>query len=149
MLPCSLVHSRSQDNYIFYLIPVVPMILEPVVITTLIVNEDSPVVFTCSAAGLPSPEISWYGNGSVLESTNNNHVTLGTPSSPESYIFTVDGEDLGIIYRVTRSLTLDDTKDTDSGLYNCVADNGNAREPAVSRKFQVVVQCKPITHTWS
>ncbi len=125
------------------------MILEPVVNTTLIVNQDSPVVFTCSAAGAPAPEISWYRNGSVLESTNNSRVTLGAPSSPESYSFTVDGEDLGMIYRVTCSLTLDDTEDTDSGLYSCVADNGNTREPAVSREFEVIVQRKPITPTWS
>ncbi len=147
------VHSNGSLplHYIrLSLITVVPMILEPVINTTLTINEDSPVVFTCSAVCLPAPEISWYRNGSILERATNSRVMLGAPSSPENYTFTVDGEDLGIVYRVTRNLTLDDTEDTDSGFYSCMARNGNAMKPNVSREFELIVQRKPIsaTSTW-
>ncbi len=110
--------------------------------TTVTVNENDPALFTCSTAGLPPPYISWYRNGSILDNTTNNRVILGDPSQPEGYNFTDSGDVLGTIYRVTRNLTLDTTEDQDSGVYSCVADNGNAREPNVSRDFELIVQRK-------
>lgn len=115
------------------------MILAPEVNTTITVNEENPAEFTCTAAGLPAPDITWNRNGSILDNTTNSRVTLGAPSQ-EQYNFTVGAEDLGVIYRVTRNLTLTVTGDSDSGLYSCVADNGNSREPNVMNEFELVVQ---------
>ena len=47
-------------------------------------------------------------------------------------IFATDG---GTVYQVNRTLTLDNTTDSDSGNYTCDADNGNSVQPSVSQEF--------------
>jgi len=95
------------------------------------VNETDPVIFTCSATGIPPPEITWMRNRVPF---SNSRVTLSDPTMPELY--STDG---GNIFFVSRNLTLDNTMDADSGTYNCVASNGNAVTPSVTQDFELFV----------
>ena len=113
--------------------PVIPNITFPLDNTfTYTVNEADPVTFTCSATGIPPPEITWMRNGVPFSNTR---VTLSNPTMPELY--STDG---GNIYFVSRNLTLANTMDADSGTYTCVASNGNAVTPTVTQDFELIVQ---------
>ena len=68
---------------------------------------------------------------------SNSRVTLSNPTMPELY--STDG---GNTYFVSRNLTLDNTKDADSGTYTCVASNGNAVTPSVTQEFELFVNGK-------
>ena len=98
------------------------------------VNETDPVTFTCSATGIPPPEITWMRNGAPFDQSNM-RVTLSDPTIPEP--FRTGGGD---IYFVSRNLTLDNTMDADSGTYTCVASNGNAVDPRDMQNFELFVR---------
>ena len=68
---------------------------------------------------------------------SNTRVTLSNPTMPEPY--STDG---GNISFVSRSLILANTMDADSGTYTCVASNGNAVTPNVTRDFELFVNGK-------
>ena len=106
---------------------------------TYTVNENDPVTFTCSATGIPPPEITWMRNGAPFNQSNT-RVTLSDPTMPE--LFSTSG---GNIYFVSRNLTLDNTMDDDSGTYTCVASNGNAVDPTDMQNFELFVrgECYP------
>ena len=101
---------------------------------TYVVNETDPVILMCSATGMPPPEITWMRNGVPFSNTR---VTLSDPTIPE--IYSTNGEN---IYSVSRNLTLDNTTDADSGIYTCVASNGNAVTPTVTQDFELFVNGK-------
>jgi len=124
-------------NFLYYcfVYAVVQSILMPPVNFTYFVNETDPATFTCLATGIPPPQITWKRNGVVFSNTR---VTLSDPTMPELY--TTDG---GNIYFVSRNLTLDNTIDADSGTYTCLAFNGNAVTPNVTKDFELVVQGRP------
>ena len=98
------------------------------------VDEDDPVTFTCSATGIPPPEITWMRNGAPFDQSNT-RVTLSDPTMPE---LSRTGE--GNIYFVSRNLTLDNTVDADSGTYTCVASNANALNPTDVQIFELSVR---------
>ena len=97
-------------------------------------NEGDPVTFTCSATGIPPPEITWMRNGAPFDQSNT-RVILSDPTMPE--LFSTGG---GNIYFVSRNLTLDNTMDADSGTYTCVASNGNAVDPTDMQNFELFVR---------
>ena len=101
---------------------------------TYTVNENDPVTFTCSATGIPPPEITWMRNGAPFDQSNT-QVTLSDPTIPK--LFSTGG---GNIYLVSRNLTLDNTMDADSGTYTCVAFNGNAVDPTDTQNFELFVR---------
>ena len=121
--------------YYCFINAVVPSILFPPVNFTYVVNESDPVIFMCSATGIPPPEITWMRNGIPFSSTR---VILTDSTMPEFY-----STDNGSIYIVSRNLTLDNTMDADSGTYTCVASNGNAVTPSVTQDFELLVIGKP------
>ena len=113
--------------------PVIPNITFPVDDGfTYTVNENDPVTFTCSATGIPPPEITWMRNGAPFD---NVRVTLSDPTMPE--LFSTGG---GNIYFVSCNLTLDNTMNADSGTYTCVASNGNAVTPTDVQNFELFVR---------
>ena len=107
----------------------------PPVNFTYVVNETDPVIFMCSATGIPPPEITWMRNGVPLDNNVDPRVSLSNPSDPE--VFPTTG---GNIYSVSRNLTISNTRDNDSDTYTCVASNENARTPSVNRGFELIVQ---------
>ena len=104
---------------------------------TYTVNETDPVTFTCSATGIPPPEITWMRNGVVLDESIDSRISLSDPSDPET-VPTAGGN----ISFVSRSLTISNTRDNDSGTYTCVASNGNAVTPSVTQNFNLFVNGK-------
>ena len=88
---------------------------------TYTVNQTDPVTLVCSATGIPPPEITWMRNGLLLDENVDPRIILGNPSDAE--VFPTSG---GNIYFVSRNLTINNTRDSDSDTYTCVASNGNA-----------------------
>ena len=117
---------------------VVPSILTPPVNFIYVVNETDPVIFMCSATGIPPPEITWMRNGVLLDENVDSRISLSHSYDPEA--FPITG---GNIYSVSHNLTISNTRDNDSDTYTCVASNGNARTPNMTRDFELVVQGRP------
>jgi len=114
----------------------------PLVNFTYVVNETDPVMFMCSATGIPPPEIIWMRNGVLLDDNVDSSISLSSPSDPEVFSTTS-----GDIYSVSRNLTISNTRDNDSDTYTCVASNGNARTLNVSREFELIVQGMQQSHS--
>ena len=87
-------------------------------------------LFECTASGIPAPTISWYRNGTEL--SGNSHITLSNHTA--STLVQVDG---GMVYNVSRTLMLADTRDADSDNYTCVALNIVGND---SQEFELIVQ---------
>ena len=102
------------------------------------VNETAPVIFTCSATGIPPPQITWTRNGVLLDDNVDPCISLSNPSDPQ-LIPTTHGD----TYLVSRNLIISNIRDNDSDTYTCVASNGNTRTPSVTRDFELVVQGRP------
>ena len=96
------------------------------------VNEADPVTFVCVVVGIPAPSISFYRNGTLLDQSTNQRITLTDNSEPQEFQTAT-----GMVFHVSRNLTLDNTTDADSGTYTCVASNAAAN---VTQDFGLVVQ---------
>ena len=83
-------------------------------------TEGDNVTFTCDAIGNPVPLISWFRDGSPIDTSDNS----------SRIIFSVDKKQLAIT-NVSRS---------DSGEYRCVAENSVGNE--TSNVATLDVQCK-------
>ena len=93
------------------------------------------VTFICVATGVPPPSITWFRNGTELNSTTDPRVILGQHSNPVS--------DEEMVYTVNRSLTLGISEDGDSGSYECLASN-DAMPAEGNKEFELVVQGKSV-----
>ena len=101
------------------------------------VNENDPVTFTCSATGIPPPEITWIRSGVVLDESVDLRISLSNPS--DSATVPTTG---GNISSVSRNLTINNTMDGDSDTYTCVDSNGNTVTPSVTKIFSIFVNGK-------
>ena len=81
-----------------------------------IVNETFPVTFTCTATGIPAPNITWSRNSDLIladtDSGGRFELTNRTINMTQ-----------GVVSVVTRMLTISNTMDTDNGTYTCEANN--------------------------
>ena len=125
----------NASLYYCFVRAVVPSILMPPANFTYVVNESDPVIFMCSATGIPPPEITWMRNGLLLDDNEDPRISLGNLSDPE--VFPTTG---GNIYSVSHNLTISNTRDNDSDTYTCVASNGNAVTPSMDKEFELIVQ---------
>ena len=100
------------------------------------VNVGEAVTFECVATGIPPPFITWYRNGTELDSTDT-RVTFNEPSGAVT-VMNGEGE---MIFEITRNLTLGMTEDGDSGIYECRTSN-EATPGEDSMEFELIVQSK-------
>ena len=93
-------------------------------------NEMTPVTLQCTATGNPSPNITWYRNGSSLLPSSDPRITVGSPNQQ----LLSSG-----LYQVVQTLTINNTADSDSGSYSCVGNNTVGMDTST---FDLTVQCK-------
>ena len=99
----------------------------------IIVNMGDSVTFECVAIGIPEPSITWYRHGVELNATAT-HISIISEGITRIY----QGE---VVPQITSRLTLNWTKDEDSGYYVCTANN--TATPGEDRAlFQLLVQCE-------
>ena len=115
---------------LLYLSAVVPIITIPIDNFTLTVNETEVALFECTATGIPPPTISWYRNG--MELGGDTRITLSNHTTP-----TLVQGDGGMVYSVSRTLMLADTRDDGSDTYTCRASNIVEND---TQDFELVVQ---------
>ena len=85
------------------------------------VNEAQNVIFSCSAFGVPAPQISWRRDGDEFNFSSDSRVVL----LPE---VTTQVDYMGPVYQTTRMLTFTNVMDNDTrnslgNMYQCVAVN--------------------------
>ena len=116
--------------------PAVPEIVAPPEGLVLTVDQFQPVTFTCAAAGTPHPEISWVRqiNGEDFTLVAGDSITIDSPVVTAEFMLS-DGR--GVVMGVSRSLTMMEALDEDSGSYFCIA---NSTTGEVRRGFDLVVQ---------
>ena len=126
----------SKPYYQWYIIAslfaVEPTFLFPPANFLETVNETDSVTFVCVVVGIPAPSISFYRNGTLLSQSTDQRITLTDNSGPQEFQTAT-----GTVFHITRNLTLDNTRDNDSGTYTCVASNAAAN---VTQDFELVVQ---------
>lgn len=86
---------------------------------TYTVNENSSISFTCVAAGLPQPSVTWYRNGTIINDTRFVQLPITVKLL---YV---------LVYQVTSTLNLTMAVDEDSDTnYSCRANNtvGNSSD---------------------
>ena len=100
------------------------------------VDQFEAAIFTCAAAGIPPPDISWtrQQNGQNTTLQTSSSITIGDPVMIEDYI--LQGV-MGVVTGVNRSLTLSEARDGDSGTYFCIASSISGND---SIGFQLAVQ---------
>ena len=97
-------------------------------------SEGMVTAFICSASGIPAPEISWLRGGLPFDqNTEPDRIVLHDPHI-------IEPSTAGDVYHVVRTLTIDDTRDSDSGNYSCVAANDNLVQPNTTFTFELFVR---------
>ena len=117
--------------------PVPPNITLSVAGFTYTVNASDPVTFQCTASGIPPPLITFYNSSGLLTSTVDPRVTIS--DGPITGYITIGDQ---TVSTASTSLTINGTRDGDSGNYTCVASNQGAAMLLSNQTFQLVVQCK-------
>ena len=104
------------------------------------VNETESVTFTCTAVGIPAPDITFFRGNTKLDGTGgdelNARVTLQDQTMPIDYTNSM-GE---VLMQVSRSITIADTMDSDSGTYTCQASNDGEMTSDDMQDFELVIQ---------
>ena len=78
-------------------------------------------LINCTAAGIPSPNITW-SDPDGIELPNSNNMRIMVEPHTEPQLMAEDG--FTFLYHVTRTLVITNTVDSDTGNYTCRADNG-------------------------
>ena len=117
-----------------FLVP--PNITSPAVGFTYTVNSSDPVTFQCTASGIPPPLIIFYDSYGPLSSDVDPRVIISDPITGSVTI----GQQS--VFTTSRNLTINSTRDGDSGNYTCEASNQGVATLYSNLTFQLVVQCK-------
>lgn len=110
------------------------MIIFPPEDFVITVDQFESAIFTCIAAGIPPPDISWVTQEDGESSTLLNDTIIDDPVQRGDYVLP---NVMGVVFGVNRSLTLTEVLDGDDGGYTCKVSSiaGEA-----TREFQLVVQ---------
>ena len=120
---------------------VVPEIVFSAPVGGYVVNETFAVTFMCNATGIPPPTIQWYRDQTLLSGTMgsdfsgtelNSRVVVNEPTIESS---------LGEVSSVSRSLTVMNAMDGDTGTFSCEATN-EAMGGIDTEEFELFVQGK-------
>ena len=118
------------------MIAVVPMITFSAGNGVYIVNETFPVTFTCTATGIPPPEIQWIRRDLLLDPSTNDTVDRRFQLDNHTIATTE-----GAVSVATRMLTINSAMDSDNGTYTCQATN-DAIGGQDQEDFELYVQSK-------
>ena len=121
---------------------VVPEIVFSALVGGYVVNETLAVTFMCNATGIPPPTIQWFRDQTLLSGTMGSDFS-GTDLNSR---VVVDESSLGEVSSVSRSLTVMNAMDGDTGIYRCAATN-EAMNGTDMEEFELFVQGK-IWYKW-
>ena len=99
------------------------MIISPMESEQFIANEQTDITFTCIASGFPAPSISFIYDGQTLNHTVNKSALVGV-ALEDRVMLGKEEVSLNVstgLYEVTRTLTLFNAADDDSGSFLCSA----------------------------
>ena len=120
----------------YYCTADMPQFITPIKAYT--VNETNPVMFECSASGIPAPTISWFRINQTVSTplvlTNGTRSLISPPQVDNTYELP-GGR--GTASLVTSTLTIPATQDEDSGQYACQALNDFGNE---TRELELIVR---------
>ncbi|KAL5487215.1 hypothetical protein EMCRGX_G019791 [Ephydatia muelleri] len=108
---------------------------------TYTVNSSNPVTFQCTASGIPPPLITFYNSYGPLSSDVDPRVIISDPITGSVTI----GQQT--VSTASRNLTLNSTRDKDSGNYTCVAFNNIGPTFYSNQTFRLFVQLLPTITT--
>ena len=131
-----IVHLRDMYSILLSL-SVPPNIISPVAGFTCTVNTSDPVTFQCTASGIPPPLITFYNSYGPLSSDADPRVILSDPITGSVMI----GQQT--VSTTSRNLTINSTRDKDSGNYTCVAFSNIGATFYSNQTFRLFVQCMP------
>ena len=123
--------------FFFLLLPVPPNIISPAAGFTYTVNSSDPVTFQCTASGIPPPLITFYNSYGPLSSDMDPRVILSDPIIGSVTI----GQQT--VSTTSRNLTINSTRDGDSGNYTCVTFNNRVAIFYSNQTFRLIFQCMP------
>ena len=112
----------------------VPRIVFPQELSVVVINQFQPVMFVCSAVGIPAPKFVWMRTRGNQNETLSDTLSL-TISISESDNYQLENN-RGLVFRVNSTLVINEAVDYDSGSYFCVANS----TPGDSQEFQLLVQ---------
>ena len=114
----------------------VPVITFPPESSVFMVDQFEAAIFTCAAAGIPLPDISWtrQQNGQNTTLQTSSSITIGDPVTIDDYVLP---SVMGVVTGINRSLTLSEARDGDSGTYFCLANSISGND---NIGFQLAVQ---------
>ena len=98
------------------------------------VFQFDPAIFTCTAAGFPPPDISWFTQEDESITLLHNNTIIHDPVQRQDYILP---NVIGEVFSVNRSLTLTEVMNGDDGRYTCIV---NSSAGDATREFQLIVQ---------
>ena len=105
-----------------------------------VVNETNPAIFTCVAAGIPQPNITWSVAPSFFTLIRGGDTMMPIDSDGIDYTISSTTRVLGSQnIEVTSTLTVLNTDMNDSGVYTCEAMNSLG---SVNDTAELIVQCK-------
>ena len=106
-----------------------------------VVNETFAVTFMCNATGLLPPTIQWYRDQTLLSGTMSSDFSGTDPNSRVVVDEPTIESSLGEVSTVSRSLTVMNAMDGDTGTYRCEATN-EAMNGTDMENFELFVQRK-------
>ncbi len=95
----------------------------------------SSVIFNCSADGIPQPSLLWYKDGNLLLNVSRYLITY------EQQSFGIRSSLISDIQQASSSLIVSRIKASDSGLYECRADN-SAGETKIMNHYLNITDSK-------
>ena len=99
------------------------------------------VTFNCTADGIPRPQISWRRQGQFLNTEQlQRYSVVSTISSG------FRSSELPGVEQIESKLTISNLRETDEGVYSCIAQSATTPPAALSESFNLNVEIRKLLY---